>query len=304
MLGAGFLTEWNINKVMSEIIKINYRKLIQRLDDIRGCKIFETLVIAVIIISALAIGANTHDLPPNAIKVLHVLDFSITLFFLFEIILRMVVTPRFKDFFKKGWNVFDTFIVAVSLIPIDDSEGILLARLLRIFRVLRLISFVPELRMLVGALLKAIPRMGYVVLLMFVIFYMYGAVGSMFFNTVDPDLWGNISVAMITMFRVVTFDNWSEVMYAVMDVYPLAWIYFLSFIFLNAFVFLNMMIGVVIDVFSREHEEYNREHNEGEAGEVHQIMLHVISMEQQAKQIKSMLDKHINKESEENKQSI
>jgi voltage-gated sodium channel len=216
----------------------------------------------------------------------------------------MVVTPRFKDFFKKGWNVFDTFIVAVSLIPIDDSEGILLARLLRIFRVLRLISFVPELRMLVGALLKAIPRMGYVVLLMFVIFYMYGAVGSMFFNSVDPGLWGNISVAMITMFRVVTFDNWSEVMYAVMDVHPLAWIYFLSFIFLNAFVFLNMMIGVVIDVFSREHEEYNREHNEGEAGEVHQIMLHVISMEQQAKQIKSMLDKHINKESEENKQSI
>jgi len=289
---------------MSEIIKINYRKLIQRLDDIRGCSIFETLVIAVIVISALAIGANTHDLPPNAIKVLHVLDFSITLFFLFEIILRMVVTPRFKDFFKKGWNVFDTFIVAVSLIPIDDSEGVLLARLLRIFRVLRLISFVPELRMLVGALLKAIPRMGYVVLLMFVIFYMYGAVGSMFFNSVDPDLWGNISVAMITMFRVVTFDNWSEVMYAVMDVHPLAWIYFLSFIFLNAFVFLNMMIGVVIDVFSREHEEYNREHNEGEAGEVHQIMLHVINMEQQAKQIKSMLDKHINKESKENKQSI
>jgi voltage-gated sodium channel len=289
---------------MSEIIKINYRKLIQRLDDIRGCNIFETLVIAVIVISALAIGANTHDLPPNAIKVLHVLDFSITLFFLFEIILRMVVTPRFKDFFKKGWNVFDTFIVAVSLIPIDDSEGVLLARLLRIFRVLRLISFVPELRMLVGALLKAIPRMGYVVLLMFVIFYMYGAVGSMFFNSVDPDLWGNISVAMITMFRVVTFDNWSEVMYAVMDVHPLAWIYFLSFIFLNAFVFLNMMIGVVIDVFSREHEEYNREHNEGEAGEVHQIMLHVINMEQQAKQIKSMLDKHINKESKENKQSI
>ncbi len=46
---------------MSEIIKINYRKLIQRLDDIRGCNIFETLVIAVIVISALAIGANTHD---------------------------------------------------------------------------------------------------------------------------------------------------------------------------------------------------------------------------------------------------
>jgi voltage-gated sodium channel len=74
---------------------------------------------------------------------------------------------------------------------------------------------------------------------------------------------------MITMFRVVTFDNWSEVMYAVMDVYPFAWVYFLSFIFLNAFVFLNMMIGVVIDVFSQEHEKHSKEMGKGEAFEVH-----------------------------------
>ena len=250
-------------------IKSKYVTLIERLDGIHTCKIFETLVIVVIVVSALAIGANTYNLPTWSMSLLELLDFGITIFFLFEIIIRMMVEPQFKNFFKRGWNVFDTIIVTVSLIPIDDSETVLLARLLRIFRVLRLISFVPELRMLVGALLKAIPRMGYVVLLMFVIFYMYGAVGSMFFNTVDPDLWGNISVAMITMFRVVTFDNWSEVMYAVMDVYPFAWVYFLSFIFLNAFVFLNMMIGVVIDVFSQEHEKHSKEMGKGEAFEVH-----------------------------------
>ncbi|MBT4935181.1 ion transporter [Candidatus Woesearchaeota archaeon] len=273
--------------------KSKYANLIERLDAIRTCKLFETLVIAVIVISALAIGANTHDLPPNAIKVLHVLDFSITVFFLFEIIIRMMVEPQFKNFFKNGWNVFDTIIVTVSLIPIDDSETVLLARLLRIFRVLRLISFVPELRMLVGALLKAIPRMGYVVLLMFVIFYMYGAVGSMFFNTVDPELWGNISVAMITMFRVVTFDNWSEVMYAVMDVYSLAWIYFLSFIFLNAFVFLNMMIGVVIDVFSQEHEKHSKEIGKGEAFEVHDTHEVVLALQQQITEMNNTLKQHI-----------
>lgn len=273
--------------------KTNYKILIEKLDAIRTCKVFETLVIAVIVISALAIGANTHDLPPYAINALYALDIGITLFFLFEIILRMLVTPRFKDFFKKGWNIFDTLIVTVSLIPIDDSEGVLLARLLRVFRVLRLISFVPELRMLVGALLKAIPRMGYVVLLMFVIFYMYGAFGSMFFNQINPGLWDNISVAMITMFRVVTFDNWSEVMYEVMDVYPLAWIYFLSFIFLNAFVFLNMMIGVVIDVFSQEHEKHSKEQGKGEAFEVHDTHELVIELKQQIADMNSTLKQHV-----------
>ena len=274
--------------------KTKYQTLIERLDAIRSCKAFETLVIVVIVVSALAIGAHTHNLPEWSLTLLEVLDISITLFFLFEIIIRMMVEPQFKNFFKNGWNVFDTIIVTVSLIPIDDSETVLLARLLRIFRVLRLISFVPELRMLVGALLKAIPRMGYVVLLMFVIFYMYGAVGSMFFNHINPGLWDNISVAMITMFRVVTFDNWSEVMYEVMDVYPFAWIYFLSFIFLNAFVFLNMMIGVVIDVFSQEHEKHSKEQGKGEAFEVHDTHELVIKLMTQVTRMEKTMIEHTN----------
>jgi voltage-gated sodium channel len=274
-------------------ITTNYKELINRLDDIRSCKAFETLVVTVIIISALAIGANTYNLPPTYITVLKLLDISITVFFLFEIIIRMVVTPRFKDFFKNGWNVFDTIIVAGSLIPIDDNEAVLLARLLRIFRVLRLISFIPELRMLVGALLKSIPRMGYIVLLMFVIFYIYGAVGSMFFNKINPDLWGNIAISMVTLFRVVTFDNWSEVMYAVMDVYPFAWVFFLSFIFLASFVFLNMMIGVVIDVFSKEHNANSRENGEGEAFQVQEIYKMVSEMKVDIKELSQQSNSYI-----------
>jgi voltage-gated sodium channel len=252
-------------------LKTNYNVLIERLDAIRSCKPFEYLVIAVIIISALAIGANTHDIPPSAISILDALNVFITVFFAIEIAIRMLVTPRFKDFFKSGWNVFDTIIVAGSLIPIDDNEMVLLARLLRIFRVLRLISFIPELRMLVGALLKAIPRMGYIVLLMFVIFYMYAAVGSMFFNTINPVLWGDISISMLTLFRIVTFEDWTDIMYETMVVYGLSWIYYLSFIFLAGFVFLNMMIGVVIDVFSKEHNQQSRDSGEGEAYQVDQI---------------------------------
>jgi len=253
------------------IIRTNYKTAIDRLDAIRSHKIFEYLVISIIIISALAIGANTHDIPPSIISTLEVLDVFITVFFAVEITIRMLVTPRFKDFFKSGWNVFDTIIVVGSLIPIDDNEMVLLARLLRIFRVLRLISFIPELRMLVGALLKSIPRMGYIVLLMFVIFYMYAAVGSMFFHTINPELWENISISMLTLFRVVTFEDWTDIMYETMVVYRFSWIYYLSFIFLASFVFLNMMIGVVIDVFSKEHNQHSRDAGEGEAYQVDQI---------------------------------
>lgn len=64
-----------------------------------------------------------------------------------------------------------------------------------------------------------------------------------------------------------------------MESYPLSWIYYLTFIFLTAFIFLNMMIGIVLDVLQKKHEAYDREHNQGEAGEIHWIREHSELME-------------------------
>jgi len=149
--------------------------------------------------------------------------------------------------------------VVGSLIPIDDSQAVLIGRLLRVFRVLRLVSVVPELRSLINALLKAIPRMGYIALLMFIIFYIYGAIGSLFFTSINETLWGDVSVAMLTLFRVATFEDWTDVMYETMAVYPLSWLYYLSFIFLTAFIFLNMMVGAILEVMTEEHDAETQE---------------------------------------------
>lgn len=237
----------------------------RRLKKIDSSKLFQGVVIAVIVLSALLIGVKTHDLSKNAVALLAILDLGVTVFFVIEITIRYLAYPNKKQFFRSGWNIFDTVIVIGSLIPAGGS-GVLLARLLRVFRVLRLVSMVPELRLLINALLKAIPRMGYIALLMFVIFYIYAAVGSMFFNEINNVLWGDVSISMLTLFRIATFEDWTDVMYETMSVHPLSWIYYLSFIFLTAFVFLNMMVGTVLEVMSQEHENYRAEQH-GETGE-------------------------------------
>jgi len=236
-----------------------------RLKKIDSSPLFQWSIITVIIISALLIGAKTHDLSPQSLKVLAFLDNAITIFFVFELVIRFMAFPNKKDFFKNGWNIFDTLIVIGSLIPTGGS-GVLLARLLRVFRVLRLVSMVPELRLLINALIKAIPRMGYIALLMFVIFYIYAAIGSMFFHNINDVLWGDVSISMLTLFRVATFEDWTDVMYETMAVHPLSWIYYLSFIFLTAFIFLNMMVGTILEVMGKEHENYRAEQH-GETGE-------------------------------------
>ncbi len=256
---------------------------------LRSNKIFEMAVIAIIILSALVIGATTYDIDPRWLSLLKILDFAVTLFFLVEIVIRMAAEERLRNFFKSGWNVFDFLIVTASLIPVGETQMVLLARLLRVFRVLRLVSIIPELRMLMDALLKAIPRIGYVALLMFIIFYVYGAFGSFFFEKINPDLWGDIAIAMLTLFRVATFEDWTDVMYETMEVYPLSWIFYITFIFLSAFVFLNMMIGVVLDVMQKEHEKLDRQQGEGEAGEVHWIRQHTESIEERLDRMEALL---------------
>jgi len=237
----------------------------QHLKRIDSSKLFQGIVIAVILISALLIGAKTHNLSANAIAVLLLLDVAVTVFFAVEISIRFLACPAKKSFFKDGWNIFDTVIVIGSLIP-SGGTGVLLARLLRVFRVLRLVSMVPELRLLINALLKAIPRMGYIALLMFVIFYIYAAIGSMIFHPINEVLWGDVSISMLTLFRVATFEDWTDVMYETMAVHPMSWIYYLTFIFLTAFIFLNMMVGTVLEVMSQEHEQFRAEQH-GESGD-------------------------------------
>lgn len=258
---------------------------------LRENKAFELFVISVIVLSALVIGAKTYRIPQLAEDIFAVLDIAITLFFLAEILVRMIAEGNLRRFFRQGWNLFDFIIVVASLVPVDDSEAALLGRLLRVFRVLRLVSIIPELRVLLNAFLTAIPRMGYVALLMFIVFYIYAAVGSMFFARINPELWENISIAMLTLFRVATFEDWTDVMYETMNVYPLSWIYYISFIFIVAFVFLNMMIGIVLETLQREHESLSLETGEGEAAEVHSIEARTADMAERLERMEAMLQR-------------
>lgn len=251
--------------------------------------VFQWAVIFVIVLSALLIGAKTHHLPSQAVQALAILDIVITLFFVIEIIIRFVAYQNKKHFFKSGWNIFDTIIVIGSLVP-DGGSGILLARLLRVFRVLRLVSMVPELRLLINALLTAIPRMAYIALLMFVIFYIYAAVGSILFHSINQTLWGDVSISMLTLFRIATFEDWTDIMYETMAVHPISWVYYLTFIFLTAFIFLNMMVGTVLEVMGQEHERFRAQaHGESESGGEPASRAQIEALQSQLDEIKLLI---------------
>ena len=223
----------------------------------RNSKFFNTLVISVIIASALYAGVSSYNeiIPADYFFLLQVFDYSITVFFTIEILIRIFAERSLINFFKDGWNVFDFLIVSISLIPIGGAESIFVARLLRIVRILRIITVVPAFRHIIDSLIKTIPRVGFIALLMFIFIYIWGAIGTLFFDEINPERWGNIGVAMLTLVQVATYDDWAAVMRELIVVYPVAWIYFVSFIIINAVVLLNMVIGVIVDVMTKESRE-------------------------------------------------
>jgi len=215
---------------------------------IKESRFFQFVVISIIILNAITIGVNTYDLSDLTKKLINYLDYSITIFFVIEIIIRFIGEPNKKDFFKSGWNIFDSTIVLISLIPIPNNSSFLLLRLLRVFRVLRIISVIPELKKIIEALLNSVKRVFYVSLLLFIILYIYATIGSILFSEDIPERWSDLGVSMITLFQVLTLSSWEQVMLPLQDIYWWAWIYFFSFIIICGITMLNLLIAVLVDV--------------------------------------------------------
>ena len=210
--------------------------------------IFQFLVIFIIILNAITLGINTYEINNFFKKFIELLDYAITIFFVVEILIRFFGEPKKIEFFKNGWNVFDSLIVLISLIPIPNNSSYLLLRLLRIFRVLRIISVVPELKKIIEALIDSIKRVLYVSLLLFIILYVYATIGSILFSEDIPSRWNDVGISLITLFQVLTLSSWEQVMLPLQEIYWWAWLYFFSFIIICAITMLNLLIAVLVDV--------------------------------------------------------
>jgi len=209
---------------------------------------FEPFMIGLILFNAVLIGLETsHDVVEHYGQLLHLGNDIILWIFVLEAVLKITaVAPRLGLYFGNGWNLFDFSIVVLSFLP-STEEFALVARLVRILRVLRLVSAVPQLRLIVATLVRSIPSMGHVILLMSIIFYIYAVTGFHLFHEHDAEHWGTLGAALLTLFQMVTLEGWVDVMDTAMEALPWAWVYFVTFVLIGTFVMLNLFIAVVIN---------------------------------------------------------
>ena len=254
---------------------------------------FQFSVLAVIVFAAVLVGIETY---PQIVKQHHgllgALNQIVLWIFVVEAAMKMIRHGRhWYRYFLDPWNVFDFIIVAVCFLPVDASYAAVL-RLARIMRALRLMTAMPQLQVIVGALIKSIPSMVYVGILLALNFYVYAVMGVFLFGENDPIHFRDLPTAMLSLFRVVTLEDWTDVMYIQMygsDVYAydnttgiepvskampiVGAAYFVSFVMFGTMIMLNLFIGVILNSMEQAKDEQEREAlkeriNAGERGSV------------------------------------
>jgi len=151
--------------------------------------------------------------------------------------------------------------------------------------VIKLIKSLPQLQVIVVALLKGFKSIIFIGIILLLVFYMFAILGMILFEQNDPWHFGTLHLAMLTLFRASTLEDWTDIMYINMygcmnygynyeegianvmgctkeDNYAFgvtAALYFFVFIILGALVLLTLFIGVVTTSMEEAQDEMKAE---------------------------------------------
>tara|TARA_B100001939_G_C16941227_1_gene618376 strand:+ start:1321 stop:2289 length:969 start_codon:yes stop_codon:yes gene_type:complete len=300
---------------------------------------FQNFILGVILAAGVVVGMQTYkEFEAEHHQILNLLDKLILGIFVLEVVIKLIAEGKNPwNYFRDPWNIFDFTIVAVCLLPIQNSQFVAVLRLARVLRVLKLVSAIPRLQVLVNAVLKSIPSIGYVFLLGLLHFYIYGCMATFLFSENDPVHFRNLQTSMLSLFRAVTLEDWTDLMYINMygsanygydaatyaamakigitqdqiksAAHPLmASVFFVSFILTGAMIVLNLFVGVMLTGMDDARKETElAEAVKRKASEETDIKQELIQMEKQLQEMSQTLSQNLlilSKRAEENSEKI
>jgi voltage-gated sodium channel len=222
---------------------------------------FDALMLGVITLNAIVLGAETYDSVEHRYgDALHTLNDVFLGAFVVELAIRIVACwPRPVDFFRSGWNVFDFVVVTASFLP-GLRENATLLRLLRLARIVRAVRFLPDLRVIFAAVIRSVPGVSSLALMTLLLVYLYGMVGWLIFHDSDPESFGNVGEAMVTMFVLLTLENLPTYIERGQELSNWTLLFYLSYVLVASFLIFNLFIGIVINSMEEARaEEHRRE---------------------------------------------
>lgn len=223
------------------------RALAERARAVTEARWFGVTVFALILANAVLLGVETYSaLVAGWGTWLRLAEHAFLVAFTTEILVRACAhADRPRDFLRDPWNLFDLAVVASAFLPLARDNGTVL-RLLRLARVLRTARFLPQLRVFMVAVGRSLPGTFSFLLVGALLLYVYAMVGWVFFAEHDPEHFGSLGRAVLTLFLLMTLDGLGDAVRAGLEISRWSIVYYASYVLFASFVLVNVLIGVVI----------------------------------------------------------
>ncbi|MFB7368559.1 ion transporter [Streptomyces sp. NPDC056222] len=243
-------------------------RVAERCREITEARWFATAVFLLILGNAAVLGVETYaGVTARFHAELQLVEHLFLAAFTTEMLLRFGVhAVRPRDFFRDPWNVFDLVVVLTAFVPAARENSTVL-RLLRLARVLRAARFLPQLRIVLVAVGRSLPGTVSFLLVGALLLYVYAMVGWLFFAGHDPQHFGSIGRAVLTLFLLMTLDGLGDAVHAGLQISRWSFLYYVSYVLIASFVLVNVLIGVVINSLEEAREIEKAETEKDEAAE-------------------------------------
>lgn len=243
---------------------------------------FEYFMLIVIIVNTVVLGLETSPGLANQYgNAFFIIDQICLWLFIAELFLKAVAYNKqfFGEYRGSGnerffhinkWNIFDLFIVLVSVFAslpffavfrvlrlfksVKIIKGI---KSLRVIKTLKLVNGITKLRIIVKAVIKAIPSVLWTFCLLIIFAYVYAIIGVNIFGTDFPEDFGSLGSALLALSNLSSFDS-SEVIKR----FSWSWVYFISYNFFEASIIMNVIVGVIVDSVNTSRIEIEEEDKE------------------------------------------
>uniref|UniRef100_A0A671PUV6 Voltage-dependent calcium channel type A subunit alpha-1 n=1 Tax=Sinocyclocheilus anshuiensis TaxID=1608454 RepID=A0A671PUV6_9TELE len=233
---------------------------------------FYWIVLSLVALNTFCVAIVHHKQPQWLSSLLYFAEFLFLGLFLTEMFLKMYgLGPRL--YFHSSFNCFDFGVIVGSIFEVlwgffrpGTSFGISVLRALRLLRIFKITKYWVSLRNLVVSLMnsmKSIISLLFLLFLFIVVFALLGMQlfgGRFIFEDYTPTNFDTFPAAIMTVFQILTGEDWNEVMYNGIrsqgGVKSGMWssVYFIVLTLFGNYTLLNVFLAIAVDNLANAQE--------------------------------------------------
>ncbi|NP_037310.2 sodium channel protein type 4 subunit alpha isoform X1 [Rattus norvegicus] len=221
-----------------------------------------------IVLNTLFMAMEHYPMTEHFDNVLSVGNLVFTGIFTAEMVLKLIAMDPY-EYFQQGWNIFDSFIVTLSLVELGlaNVQGLSVLRSFRLLRVFKLAKSWPTLNMLIKIIGNSVGALGNLTLVLAIIVFIFAVVGMQLFGKSYKECVCKIASdcnlprwhmndffhSFLIVFRILC-GEWIETMWDCMEVagQAMCLTVFLMVMVIGNLVVLNLFLALLLSSFSAD----------------------------------------------------